>query len=202
MVRRFNFDEQYYERFYRNALTRVATPQSVAKLAAFVCAYLKHLGQPVRTVADLGCGLGYWQAPLRRHFPRARYVGVEASDYLCRTYGWQQGSVVDFVAQEPFDLVICQGVLQYLSASAARRAIANLGRLCRGALYLEVLTIEDWREVCDRRVTDGSGYLRPAEWYRRQLSARFEACGGGVFLAPQAPVRLFALERAFAGPSP
>ena len=189
------FDRAYYERFYGRARTRVATPASTARLARFVCSYLKHLGQPVHTVLDLGCGLGFWRPVVQRQFPRARYTGVEVSSYLCRTHGWRRGSVVDFRARAPADLVICQGVLQYLPAALARRAIANLGRLCRGALYLEALTTEDWEQNCDTTVTDGEVHLRPAAWYRRELAKRFTSCGGGVFLAEESPAVMFELEK-------
>ena len=69
-------------------------------LGGFVAAYLRYLEQPVATVVDFGCGLGHWQRVVRRHFPAARYTGVELSRYLCAQYGWTRGSVVDWVADE------------------------------------------------------------------------------------------------------
>ena len=45
-------------------------------------------------------------------------------------------------------------MLQYLDDRTAARAIANLGRLTRGVLYLSALTARDWRENCDRTRTD------------------------------------------------
>lgn len=192
---RFAFDEAYFDRFYRDPRTRVASPRDTLRLGRFVCNYLKFLEQPVARVVDLGCGIGSWREAIRRHFPRATYTGVEVSSYLCREYGWVQGSVVDFAADEPFDLVICQGVLQYLDAAEARKAIANLARLCRGALYLEALTREDWEQNCDRTVTDGATHLREAEWYRQALRRRFVNGGGGVFLASASPVVMFELEK-------
>lgn len=189
------FDKAYFDRYYRNPTTRVASRRETLRLARFVCSYLKFLGQPVERVVDLGCGLGWWRAAIARHFPRAAYTGVEISPYLCREHGWQRGSVVDWSASEPFDLVICQGVLQYLDAAQARRAIRNLVSLCGGALYLEALTREDWERNCDRQTTDGDTHLRPVAWYRAELGPRFTSCGGGVFLAPRSPAVLFELEK-------
>ena len=37
-----------------------------------------------------------------RVLKRARYVGLEASEYLCRRYGWVQGSIVDFTPSGAF----------------------------------------------------------------------------------------------------
>jgi hypothetical protein len=94
------------------------------------------------------------------------------------------------------DLVICQGVLQYLDAREARRAVGNLARLTGGALYLEVLTRNDWEENCNQSITDGDVYLRDAAWYRRELSRSFIGCGGGVFVHRKADVVLYDMERA------
>lgn len=195
-MKKFSFDKNYYDRFYRDRATRVATRSGIRALGRFVSSYLKHLGMPVERVLDLGCGLGYWKDVIAKEFRNADYVGVEVSEYLCEELGWEKGSAVDYQADEPFDLVICQGVMQYLSASDARAAIRNLTRLCRGALYLEILTKRDWEECCEQEVTDGNTFLREGSWYRRQLDRSFRNLGGGVFLARSAPVTLFELERA------
>jgi SAM-dependent methyltransferase len=91
-------------------------------------------------VLDAGCGLGHLRHAVREVFPRARYVGLETSDYLCRRYGWVKGSIAGYAPRESFDLVFCHDVLQYLDDRTAVRALANLGRLCQGALYFSVLT--------------------------------------------------------------
>jgi SAM-dependent methyltransferase len=189
------FDAAYYDRFYRHPKTRVASQESTLVLARFVAAYLEHIGQTVDHVIDLGCGLGHWREGIRRHFPQASYVGVEYSPYLCETLGWVRGSVVDFKSRRKADLVICQGVLQYLSESACRRAIANLARLSRGAVYVEALTEEDWEENCEQELTDGDVHLRSGRWYRKELGRYFSNCGGGLFLSENSDGMLFELER-------
>ena len=104
---------------------------------------------------------GCLRTPLTRAFPRAEYTGLEYSEYLCERFGWTQGSLADWSA-DPFDLTICYDVLQYLDDRTAARAIANLGRLTRGVLYLSALTTRDWRENCDRTRTDRDVFLRDA----------------------------------------
>jgi len=187
------FDARYYERYYRNPRTRATTPQAVKRQAAFVAAYLKHLDLPVRRVLDIGCGLGWMLRSLQNEFPKAHCSGVEYSEHLCRKNGWIQGSVTDFSARAPFDLVVCHDVLPSLDAVQCRAAVINLAALCRGALYLGVLTEEDW-DRCDRTRTDPDVHLRPAKWYRRQLEREFSSIGGGVFLKKAAPVTLWSLE--------
>lgn len=190
------FDARYYARFYENERTRVSGERDVERLGRFVCSYVDYLGQPVKRVLDAGCGLGRWQAVIGRHFPRARYVGIELSEHLCETRGFIQASVVDYKDRGRFDLVICQGVLQYLTDAEAKRAIKNLGRLCRGILYLEVITAEDWASSCDRAHSDGAVHRRSARFYREQLARDFRPLGGGLFLHRDSPAVLYELERA------
>jgi 2-polyprenyl-3-methyl-5-hydroxy-6-metoxy-1,4-benzoquinol methylase len=187
------FDAQYYRRFYRNPRTRATTPHSVRRQAAFIAAYLRHLELPVRRVLDIGCGLGWMLAALEHEFPKASTTGVEYSEYVCLQHGWTQGSVTDYRSRTPFDLVVCNDVLPSLDNEACRAAIANLGRLCRGALYLGVLTAED-RKRCDPARTDLDVHVRSAAWYRKQLAKRFVAVGGGLFLKQPLEVTVWALE--------
>jgi SAM-dependent methyltransferase len=194
MKRAFAFDAEYYARYYRNRKTRVTEADETTRLARFIGHYAKFIGQPVRNVLDLGCGLGQLQKPLAREFPKARYVGVERSEYACERYGLQHGSVVDFKARTRFDLVICKGVMQYLDAAEAAAALKNLATLCRGVLYLEALTREDWAQACDQKRTDGAVYLRPAQFYRRHLRPAFQAGGGGIFIHRDSGAVLYALE--------
>jgi SAM-dependent methyltransferase len=195
MGRRYAFDEAYYRRFYDYPRLRASDRKDVAVLGDFVCAYLRYLGQPVRRVLDIGCAVGFWRDVIARHHPKARYTGVEISPFLCRRYGWTHGSVVDFQASSPFDLVICMDVLQYLPDARAASAIDNLATLSRGALYFNLLTREDWDHNCDRSRTNGDVYLRSAAWYRRRLRRHFTEAGGGVYVSPESPAVMWELEK-------
>lgn len=190
-----SFDKGYYDRFYGVRRPRQADKEETAALGDLVCAYLRYLGQSVRTVLDIGCGLGLWRDVIARHFPKARYQGVEASRYLCRSYGWTYGSVVDFRRRSPFDLVICRDVLQYLPSADATAAIDNLARLSRQTLHFGVLTREDWEENCDQAQTNGEAHLRSADWYQRRLRKHFINLGGGMFLRHDAPAVVWELEK-------
>jgi SAM-dependent methyltransferase len=194
MKREFRFDRAYYDRYYQNPKTRVGDRSDARRLAQLLGGYLRYLQQPVRNVLDLGAGLGQMRAALRGEFPDASYVGVERSEYACERYGLRQGSVVDFRARGRFDLVICKGVLQYLNRDEADRALANLAALCRGCLYLEALTREDWNDAVDRSVTDGDVHLRPARFYKSRLRAEFRSAGAGVFVHERSPAVLYSLE--------
>lgn len=189
------FDAEFYRRYYEDPATRVASETEAERLGDFICAYTAYLGLRVRRVLDAGCGLGQLRRPVLRHFPAARYTGLEVSEYLARRHGWVHGGLEDFHPRGAFDLVICHDVLQYLDDRSAARAVANLARLCRGILYVSTLTLEDWRGAADRSRTDGDVHLRPVDWYRRRLDRAFLSLGGGLFARRgRAPV-LWALER-------
>ncbi len=194
---RKRFDERYYEQFYSDPKRRVDSQQSTDRLGAFIANYLRYLGLPVRRVLDVGCGVGLWRKVIAEHFPGARYEGIEVSEYLCERYGWRQASIVTYQPVGRYDFVICQGVLPYLAAPEAQTAIGNLARLCRGALFLQAVTKEDWdNKVCDRKRTDRQQHLRPERWYRKRLEPSFTSVGGGLWVSADAPCVLYALERA------
>ncbi len=195
MGRQYEFDKAFYERFYSYPRIRASDLKESAVLGDFVCAYLRYLGQSVRRVLDIGCGLGFWQDVVARHYPKANYTGVEISDYLCEQYGWTRGSVVDFKGRAAFDLVICNDVLQYLSLADASAAIDNLATLCRGAMYFNLLTKEDWEENCDQERTNGDVYLRSSDWYQRRLRRLFIQAGGGLFVSQRSSTVLWELEK-------
>ncbi|MEJ8853263.1 class I SAM-dependent methyltransferase [Variovorax robiniae] len=189
------FDASYYQRYYFDKKTKVADPQHVERLGAFVCAYLKYLRVPVRRVLDVGCGVGLWRDIVARHFPQASFHGVEFSEYLCGRFGWERGSVVDYQAKKPFDFVICQGVLAYLNPTDLKRAMRNLGTLSKGALYVEVVAREDYeRDIVDEDLTDPHLFRHRAEVYRGGLSRQFKELGGGLWLSRRCDVPTFALE--------
>ena len=189
------FDQAYYQRYYFDKKTSVVDPSHIERLGTFVCSYLKYLRLPLTRVLDIGCGIGLWRKTMSQHFPDASYHGVEYSEYLCARYGWERGSVVDYACAEPFDLVICQGVLPYLSKADLQQALRNLGLLSRGALYLEAVTREDYeRDIIDEALTDPRLFRHRAQLYRRGLSEGFRALGGGLWLSHNAEAPLFELE--------
>lgn len=191
---RQRFDKAYYDRFYRDPRTRAVTPAATRRQARFIASYLDHLEIPVRRILDIGCGTGTALRALARCYPRATVHGVEFSDYLCRRYGWEQGSVVDFTSAKPYDLVLCNDVLAYLDAAQCARALDNLAALTGSALFLGILTREDL-ESCDRERTDPEQWLRSARWYRQRLAGRFCNVGGGLHLKQPLDVTVWALDR-------
>jgi SAM-dependent methyltransferase len=190
------FDRAYYQRFYFNPRTAVTSRAEMGARARMIAAAVDYVGLPVSSILDAGCGVGLLRAPLLKAWPRATYTGYETSEYLCQRYGWRQGQLESLQMRERFELVICYDVLQYLKPAQARQAIANLARVCRGALYFGALTLEDWRDNCDQSRTDRIPGLRPDRWYRRELNKEFRFFGGGLWLRRGAPLTLWSLDAA------
>lgn len=190
------FDRAYYQRYYFDPRTAVASRGETRARARFIASFAVHAGLPVRRtrILEAGCGTGLLRAELLRLLPGAHYVALESSDYLCQRYGWRKGRIEEYRSRTPFDLLICYDVLQYLSASAAQRALANFGRLCRGALYFTALTRHDYQHNCDQARTDVAVHLRTAEWYRTRLRRQFSEAGLGFWLRLGAPLTLWELE--------
>ena len=191
---REQFDHPYYERYYLDPRTRAHGLKELQPLVDHVLAYLAYLEIPVRTALDIGCGVGMWRDALRKRVRKLDYTGTETSEYLCRKFGWKCVCMSDLRSRSKYDLVVCQSVLQYVPERVVRAGLAAMARLCRGALYLEVLTREDWEENCDHDATDGQVHLRSAAWYRREIRKHFRNAGGGVFLPNGSGTVLYELE--------
>jgi predicted TPR repeat methyltransferase len=191
----FVFGADYFRKFYLSARTRVVTASEMQTRAALIAAILEHAELPTRRILDAGCGVGLLKKPFARVLPRAQYTGLEFSAYLCHRYGWIQGSVADYVARRPFDLVVCYDVLQYLNDREAVRALDNLSELSRAAVYVSALTREDWRNNCDRSRSDGAVHLRSGDWYRKRLRKSFNYLGFGVWLRHDVSAILWDLEQ-------
>lgn len=117
-----HYDRRYFDKWYRHPRHRVKTRQDMARQLGFIIAATEYmLDRPVRTVLDVGSGEGQWSAVLKSLRPRARYVGVDGSEYAIRRYGARRnlrlgtlGTIGSIGLKGPFDLILCLGVLNYV----------------------------------------------------------------------------------------
>src|SRR6202035_1271585 len=87
------FGREYYQRYYFDPRSAVATRREMQLRARLIAALAAHADLPVRRILEVGCGTGTLHAALTRLLPRAHYLGLEASEYLCQRYGWVHGQI-------------------------------------------------------------------------------------------------------------
>ena len=171
---------------------RARTVRYAVSLAEFL------LGRPVASVLDVGSGQGEWHALVRGLRPRARYVGVDPSEYAVRRFGRRRnlrlGAIEDLPAlglRGPFDLVVCAGTLNYLTAPVLDRGLGHVASLLGGVAFLEIFAREDQIEGCMR------GFDRqPRAHYRRLLRRHGLAqCGPHAYVGRELRGTLAAFER-------
>jgi hypothetical protein len=190
------FDAAYFQRFYESKRTRVYGKKEVADLASGVVGFLGWFHARLDAVLEIGAGVGMWRDWFGRHRPAVRYVSTDTSAYACERYGHVQRDIAKWRGRERFDLVVCQGVLPYLDDDACATALANIAAMCRGFLYVEAITRQDLREVCDQSRTDGAVRVRSGAWYRRELGRQFMPVGCGLHYMKSGPLAFYELEAA------
>ncbi len=162
------FDRAYFDHWYRNkGFGSPVRLERKLRYAVGVAEYL--LDRPVRSVLDVGCGEGAWGVALRRLRPRARYVGVDPSEYAVERFGHRRGIRLGGLGElerlelgGPFDLVVCVDVIAYVGAADVRRGLATIASLLSGVALIEVFT------STDRFEGDLEGYhRRHPDTYRR-----------------------------------
>ncbi|MEY4400940.1 MAG: hypothetical protein RL072_805 [Actinomycetota bacterium] len=191
-VPKSRFDENYFERFYGKHPVR--SMSEVSHLAVAVHELVTWWGGKIRSVLEVGAGPGDWSNWYRDMHPQVRVLSVDVSDHACERYGHERRDIAAWRPRNPFDLVICMDVLQYLDERAASAALRNLTSATRTYLYFDALTIHDAKHTVDRTSTDLDAHLRSGSWYRERLSRGFVHAGGALWVRKGAPIVLHELE--------
>ncbi|HET6603169.1 MAG TPA: class I SAM-dependent methyltransferase [Xanthomonadaceae bacterium] len=192
------YDAVYFERWYRDPARRTARrPATQRKVALAVASAEFHLGRPLRSVLDVGCGEGDWRAPLLRLRPRCRYLGLDPSPHAIARHGRRRNlrparfaDLEHLRFDAAFDLLVCADLMHYLPAAELRAGLRGFSELCHGVAFLETYCRGDDIEG------DLEGFhARPAGWYRRRFSeAGLRALGSHCWLSPALQAGLPALE--------
>jgi hypothetical protein len=186
------FDAAYYRRFYEGGL--VHDERRIGELMGAVLGLAGWWEIPVRSVLDVGAGLGFVGTWLAAHRPEVRYRGVDVSEWACRTHGHHRADISSWRPPRPSDLTVCISVLQYVSDERFTDAAANLAAGTRHLLYLELPTRRDRTQVIDPARTDMTVHWRSGRWYRDRLDPWFEPVGAGLWSRRGAAVPFFELE--------
>jgi hypothetical protein len=189
------FDEAYYHRFYESPKTRVVSPDDHAALAEFVFAFARWNQVEIKSVLDIGAGTGLWKQWVEKNLKGVQYTGTEVSVAMCKKHGFLQRDIARWRDRKKHDLIICQGVLQYLPDPDVAPAVANIASMSRGLVYLEITTRADLREVCDTTRTDVDIFVRNGSYYRGILSKHLVNIGAGLWWVKDRPIPFYELEQ-------
>jgi len=192
------YDQRYFDRWYRTPRQRVGLRSLLERKVALAVAVAEyHLGHPLRSVLDIGCGEGAWRSPLLKLRPRLHYMGVDASEYAVARHGARRNLKLASFSQlaelrfgPAVDLLICSDVLHYLNTPELKRGLLGFAELCDGVAFIEVFARGD------EFIGDTVGYTaRPASSYRQWLlEAGFRACGSHCYLGARLTESASALE--------
>jgi hypothetical protein len=188
------FDEAYYHRFYESPQTRVVSAEEHHHLAQFVFAFAEYNKVELKSVLDIGAGVGLWKTYVEKHHKGASYAGTEVSAVMCKKHGFQHRDIARWRDRKKHDLIICQGVLQYLPDPDVAPAVANVAAMSRGLVYMEVVTRADLRDRADKAKTDTDVYVRNGSYYRGILAKHFVSVGCGLWWAKDRPPPFWELE--------
>lgn len=174
MPRGKSYDRAYFERWYRSGTGTVASRGALLREVHLAVALTEQvLARPLRSVLDVGAGEGRWCPVLGRLRPRARYLGIEPSEWAVQRWGrrrnlhpgrWETLDQLDLPG--PFDLVVATDMLHYLPTPALRRGLSAVAPMVRGVLWCPAFTVDDHFEG------DTRGFQRrSAATYRRCFAA-------------------------------
>ena len=194
------YDQRYFDKWYRNPRYRVKSHDELARQATFVLGAAEYvLGRPVRTVLDIGCGEGNWLATLKRRRPGIQYTGVDSSEYAVRRFGARRNirlGTIDALdklrLRKDYDLILCVGMLNYLQPAQFDQGLEHIYERASGFVYLEIFTSADSGVFGDTKGTR----LRSPAWYKSRLrKARFVSCGMHCYVPDWLREHMSALER-------
>ena len=194
------YDQAYFDRWYRDPKHRVNTPASVRRKVRLTLGIAEALlERPVQCILDIGCGEAPWRAHFLDERPGAEYVGVDSSDYVVKRFGRTRGIRVGTFGAlgqldlaGPFDLIVCCDVLQYVPAEELTSGLEAVAALLDGVAYLEAFTNVDELEGDKRH-----WHHRTPAWYRHAFrDAGLTSVGMHCYVGEQLRGSTLALERA------
>jgi len=187
------FDANYFTRYYGEQPVR--TINEVGHLATAVHEMVAWWGGSIRSVLEVGAGPGDWSAWYRTMHPDVRVTSTDVSEHACEQFGHELRDIAEWAPSQPYDLVICMDVLQYLDDRAAARALRNLTTATRTVMYFDALTAFDAKHTVDRSTTDLNAHLRSGNWYHERLARGFMHAGAGLWVRKGGGIVLHELER-------
>lgn len=188
------FDEAYYHRFYEDPKTRVVSDAEHSALCEYVFAVARYNSIPIESVLDIGAGTGLWKRWISKNTKGLDYLGTEVSQAMCKKHGFEHRDIARWRDRKKYDLIVCQGVLQYLPDPDVAPAVANIAAMSKGLVYFEAMTRADVRERIDKDRSDTDVYIRNGSYYRGLFAKHFVALGLGLHWPKELPLPFWELD--------
>lgn len=190
---RDNWGDAYFERYYGNPATWIASPGARNDEGRWLALMLQRLKLRPKRAVDIGSGTGEFALGLEYSsvYPVPKGFTVLRVD----PYAPDRGAIRAEALHFPFeadDLIVCRDVLHYFDDDYCARVLRRFNDSGAVALYLRVICAEDG-------VTDASDDAlkvehRPAAWYRERLGM-YIGIGFGLFVRGDVGIAMSALER-------
>jgi len=109
----------------------------------------------IKTVLDLGCGIGNYFNLIKSIFPNARIIGADISTNALKVAKLNYvtlNNIIDFICSSSHriplksrsvSLVLCVEVLQYLANAIYEDTLKEIGRIVENGGYLLISTLTD-----------------------------------------------------------
>ncbi len=191
------YDQAYFDRWYRGK--HAQDDKTLGRKAAVAVAIAElHLGRPLRSVLDIGCGEAPWRKASSEAAPRPA-LPRRGRQRICGAALWQNaqhrigqsfGQMQQLRIGPPADLLICSDVMHYVPGAELKRGLEGFSELCAGVAYLDVFCRED-------KITgDFKGFIARSRRQYRNLFAQagFVALGSHCYLNAQCDSPVSALE--------
>jgi hypothetical protein len=188
------FDEAYYHRFYEDPKTRVVSDAEHAALCEYVFAVARYNAIEIESVLDVGAGVGLWKRWIQKNTKGLDYLGTEVSLSMCKKHGFEHRDIARWRDRKKYDLIVCQGVLQYLPDPDVAPAVANIAAMSKGLVYFEAMTRADVRDRIDKERSDTDVYIRNGSYYRGLFAKHFIAVGLGLHWPKDQPLPFWELD--------
>lgn len=183
------FEDEYWESLYIEDEDSVIDGVFNSKLHAN---YAKHLFKlvdyKVKTLCDIGFGLGFMLRDFSRAFQPEFVLGLEPSVYCVKRIqkqSWYKkfNLVVlnktfqewnsEFYTTEPFDLIILNSVIQYFPSFRLEEDIKRISKITR-FVYMTLPTRNDYKVMKEElNFVDPYAHSRSGRFYRKLFSKYF-----------------------------
>lgn len=137
---------EFYDHLWKEEWQDMERLNPTARHLERMIVKLIHQTEGVRSLVDVGCGMGVNVKRIRKHFPDLFITGTDLSPNILRIAENYVGAdpktkyrpfdLGKDRLEEEFDLVLCSQVLEHIEDD--RMAIQNLARMCKRYLLITV----------------------------------------------------------------